>query len=266
MQMIVARFLKTNLPLSKLPEKAVVHINDTHPALAIPELMRILMDEQGLGWDDAWDITSRMFAYTNHTIMSEALEKWPEQLFIQILPRIYSIVKEINERFCAMVYQNFPQKRADIHKMAIIGYGQIAMAPLCIAGSYSINGVSMLHSKIIREETFKDYSDVYPSKFTNVTNGVTHRRWLMLSNPMLTDLISKRIGSEWISNPESLELLKEHVNDTGLLDQFDEIKKHNKLRLAKYIKQTTGILVSEDSIFDVQVKRLHEYKRQLMKC
>ena len=264
MQMIVARFLKTNLPLSKLPEKAVVHINDTHPALAIPELMRILMDEQGLGWDDAWDITSRMFAYTNHTIMSEALEKWPEQLFIQILPRIYSIVKEINERFCAMVYQNFPQKRADIHKMAIIGYGQIAMAPLCIAGSYSINGVSMLHSKIIREETFKDYSDVYPSKFTNVTNGVTHRRWLMLSNPMLTDLISKRIGSEWISNPESLELLKEHVNDTGLLDQFDEIKKHNKLRLAKYIKQTTGILVSEDSIFDVQVKRLHEYKRQLM--
>lgn len=264
MQMIVSRFLKTNLPLDKLPEKAVIHINDTHPALAIPELMRILMDEQGLGWDEAWDITSRMFAYTNHTIMAEALEKWPEQLFIQILPRIYSIVKEINERFCAMVHRDFPHKRADIHKMAIIAYGQIAMAPLCIAGSYSVNGVSQLHSQIIKDETFKDYSAVFPSKFTNVTNGVTHRRWLMLSNPMLTELITEKIGNDWISDPVQLIELKKYINDNEFLEKFDEIKKLNKRKLAKYIKRTTGITVSEDSIFDVQVKRLHEYKRQLM--
>ncbi len=264
MQMIVARFMKLNLPLSALPDKAVVHINDTHPALAIPELMRILMDEHGLGWDEAWDITGRMFAYTNHTIMAEALEKWPEQLFKQILPRIYAIVKEINERFCGMVYRDFPEKRNDIHKMAIIGYGQIAMAPLCIAGSYSVNGVSALHSRIIKEETFKDFADVFCGKFTNVTNGVTHRRWLMLSNPMLTDLITKSIGKDWISDMAKIKALEAKADNPKFLEEFDEIKRLNKRKLADYIKQTTGIVVSENSIFDVQVKRLHEYKRQLM--
>ncbi len=263
-QMIVTRFLKTGLPINQLPEKAVIHINDTHPTLAIPELMRILMDEQGLGWDEAWGITSRMFAYTNHTIMAEALEKWPEQLFVQILPRIHSIVKEINERFCAMVYNDFPQKRADIHKMAIIAYGQIAMAPLCIAGSYSVNGVSLLHSRIIKEETFKDYADVYKDKFTNVTNGVTHRRWLMLSNPILNDLITEKIGPDWIHDPLQLKALENHIDDMDFLNRFEDMKIKNKRRLAEYIKQTTKITVSENSIFDIQVKRLHEYKRQLM--
>lgn len=263
-QMIMSKFIKMNLPLSELPEKVVIHINDTHPALAIPELMRILMDEQGLDWDHAWEITSKMFAYTNHTIMAEALEKWPEDLFIQVIPRIYSIVKEINERFCAMVYNDFPEKRADIHRMAIIGYGQIAMAPLCIAGSYSVNGVSMLHSAIIKDVTFRDYSDIYKDKFTNITNGVTHRRWLMLSNKKLSDLITKSIGEEWICHPTRLKLLEEYATDKAFLKSFDEIKTHNKQKLATYIEQTTGIIVSEHSIFDVHVKRLHEYKRQLM--
>ena len=263
-QMIVSKFLKTNQPIEKLPQAAVIHINDTHPALAIPELMRILMDEQGLGWEQAWEITSKMFAYTNHTIMAEALEKWPENLFMQVLPRIYSIVKEINERFCSMIYKDFPEKRNDIHKMAIIAYGQIAMAPLCIAGAYSINGVSQLHSNIIKEDTFKDYADIFNDKFTNVTNGVTHRRWLMLSNKNLSDLITSKIGKEWISDTLKLKQLEEFADNKTFSDKFDKIKRNNKKKLAEYIRNTTGIIVSEDSIFDVQAKRLHEYKRQLM--
>jgi starch phosphorylase len=264
MQMIISKFKKLGLPFKDLPDKVVVHINDTHPALAIPELMRILMDQEGLGWDEAWDITCRTFAFTNHTIMAEALEKWPEQLFRQILPRIYSIVKEINERFCRMLFDRYPQKRANIAGMALISYGQVAMAPLCIVGSFSVNGVSALHSSILRNVTFKDYADIYREKFTNVTNGVTHRRWLMLSNKKLSDLITATIGDEWIKDPIQLKKLEQYCDNAAFLDKFADIKKENKVKLAKYIKESTSITVDPDSIFDVHAKRLHEYKRQLM--
>ncbi len=263
-QTIVRRFDKLNLPIEELPNKATIHINDTHPALAIPELMRILMDEKGLDWDSSWNITKRMFAYTNHTIMVEALEKWPEDLIKQIMPRVYSITKEINERFCKMIFDDFPEKRNDISKMAIISYGQIAMAPLCIAGSYSVNGVSMLHSAILKNETFSDYNYIFKDKFTNVTNGVTHRRWLMLSNPQLTQLISSKIGEDWIREPMKLKELEKFAKDKKFLKEIEKVKLNNKKVLAKYILENNGIEIDPESVFDVHVKRLHEYKRQLL--
>ncbi len=250
--------------LDTLPDKAVIHINDTHPALCVPELMRILMDEHDYEWDKAWDITTRTVAYTNHTVMSEALEQWNCAMFESILPRIYSIVKEINRRFCETVYANHPEKRAIIDKIAIISQGMVKMANLCVASSFCVNGVSALHSEILKQDLFKDYNDIFPGKFTNVTNGIVHRRWLCQANPELTKLLCETIGDGFIKDASKLEDFLKFRDDSAVLERLELIKKENKKRLAKYIADSCGIAVSSHSIFDVQAKRLHEYKRQLM--
>lgn len=250
--------------LDTLPEKAVIHINDTHPALCVPELMRILMDEHDYEWDKAWDITTKTVAYTNHTVMSEALEQWNCAMFESIMPRIYSIVKEINRRFCESVYVNHPEKRAIIDKIAIISQGMVKMANLCVASSFCVNGVSALHSEILKQDLFKDYNDIFPGKFTNVTNGIVHRRWLCQANPLLTELLCETIGDGFIKEASKLEDFLKFKDDSAVLERLEFIKKENKKRLAKYIADSCGIAVSSHSIFDVQAKRLHEYKRQLM--
>ncbi len=250
--------------LDNLADKAVIHINDTHPALCIPELMRILMDEHNYQWDKAWDICSKTVAYTNHTVMSEALEQWSCAMFESILPRIYSIVKEINRRFCEMVYSNHPEKRNVIEKIAIISNGMVKMANLCVACSFCVNGVSGLHSEILKNDLFKDYHDIFPGKLTNVTNGIVHRRWLCQSNPELTKLLCETIGDGFVKNAAELEKFLQFKDDSAVLERLEQIKKNNKKRLAKYIAESCGISVSTHSIFDVQAKRLHEYKRQLM--
>ncbi len=248
----------------RLPEKVVIHINDTHPGLAIPELMRLLIDQEGLGWDEASAIVQKTVAYTNHTIMAESLEKWPEVMVKQLLPRIYQILCELNRRLCAKLWNDFPGQWERIGAMAIISYNQIHMANLCVAMSFSVNGVSQLHGDIIKSDTFHDYASIMPEKFSAITNGITHRRWLMGCNPELTHLICDAIGDKWIRDPETLSELKPFAQDKAFREKFGEIKRRNKQRLADMVKTNQGITVDPDFIFDVQAKRLHEYKRQLL--
>lgn len=250
--------------LDTLPDRAAIHINDTHPALCIPELMRLLMDENGYSWDKAWDIVTRTVAYTNHTVMSEALEKWSEDLIQRRLPRIYSIIKEINERFCAEMWQKYYGDWDKIGRMSIINHNQIKMANLCVIASHSVNGVSALHSDIIKDSIFKDFYDAYPSKFTNVTNGIAYRRWLNQSNPGLASLLDDCIGHDYYKKPETLKDFKKFANDESVLKRLTEIKQENKVRFANFAKQKHGLIVDPNTLFDVQAKRLHEYKRQLL--
>lgn len=262
---IIDNYKKTvRKSLVHLPEKIVIQINDTHPSLTIPELMRMLMDEEGFGWEEAWKITSKTVAYTNHTILSEALEKWPEGLIKSLLPRLYMIINEINERFCQGIWFDHPELRDKIPEMAIIADGQVHMARLAIVGSFSINGVAKLHTEILKKQEMKNFYALYPKRFNNKTNGITHRRWLLQANPRLAGLINETIGSSWIRHPGELSQLLRHANDSSLLEELGNIKKENKKSLANFIHERTGVLVDENSIFDVQIKRLHEYKRQLL--
>ena len=250
--------------LENFAHKHVLHINDTHPTLVIPELMRILMDENDMSWEQAWNITSQSVAYTNHTVMPEALECWPVSLVQELMPRIMQIIYEINERFCKELWNYFPNDFQKISKLAIVADDTVRMAHLAIAGSFSINGVSALHSEILKERVFTDFYKIYSSKFCNVTNGIAHRRWLCEANPELAELIESKIGTGYRTHPSELQVLNNYADDKELLDKLGEIKRHNKQRLADYIKEHNGIEVNMDSIFDVQVKRLHEYKRQML--
>lgn len=265
LQYILKDFKKFNgTNWSKLPEKVVIHINDTHPGLAIPELMRLLMDEEGLGWDEAQQIVSRTMAYTNHTIMAEALEKWPEDMVKSLLPRIYQILVEMNKRLCARLWNFFPGEAERVGRMAIIAYGYIHMANLCVAMTFSTNGVSKLHGDILKQETFHDFYLVMPEKFSAITNGITHRRWLMACNPELTKLICDTIGTDWVKDPELLHDLAPYADDAAFREQFEKIKHNNKVRLSNFLKEHQGAIVDPDFIFDAQSKRLHEYKRQML--
>ncbi len=265
LQYILKDFKKLNgTNWSKLPEKVVIHINDTHPGLAIPELMRLLMDEEGLGWDEAQQIVSRTMAYTNHTIMAEALEKWPEDMMKSLLPRIYQILVEMNKRLCARLWNFFPGEAERVGRMAIIAYGYIHMANLCVAMTFSTNGVSKLHGDILKQETFHDFYLVMPEKFSAITNGITHRRWLMACNPELTKLICDTIGTDWVKDPELLHDLAPYADDAAFREQFEKIKHNNKVRLSNFLKEHQGAIVDPDFIFDAQSKRLHEYKRQML--
>lgn len=261
-QDIVGRHLAQYGILDNLPEMAAIHINDTHPTLAIPELMRILLDECGYGWEQAWDIVTRTVAYTNHTVMKEALECWPEDLFRQRLPRIYQIVCEINNRFSEEMMHATGGDTETVSRLAIISYGVIRMANLCVAAAHAVNGVAKIHSAILKETVFRDAYSVMPQKFCNVTNGIAHRRWLCQANPELTQWITSHIGDGFVKNAAELEKLKPLADDAALRAEFMTIKQHNKERLANYIKRQHGITVDPGSLFDVQVKRLHEYKRQ----
>lgn len=265
LQYILKDFKKLNgTNWSKLPEKVVIHINDTHPGLAIPELMRLLMDEEGLGWDEAQQIVSRTVAYTNHTIMAEALEKWPEDMVKSLLPRIYQILVEMNKRLCARLWNFFPGEAERVGRMAIIAYGYIHMANLCVAMTFSTNGVSQLHGDILKQETFHDFYLVMPEKFSAITNGITHRRWLMACNPELTKLICDTIGTDWVKDPELLHDLAPYADDAAFREQFEKIKHNNKVRLSNFLKEHQGAIVDPNFIFDAQSKRLHEYKRQML--
>ena len=265
LQYILKDFKKLNgTNWSKLPEKVVIHINDTHPGLAIPELMRLLMDEEGLGWDEAQQIVSRTMAYTNHTIMAEALEKWPEDMVKSLLPRIYQILVEMNKRLCARLWNFFPGEAERVGRMAIIAYGYIHMANLCVAMTFSTTGVSKLHGDILKQETFHDFYLVMPEKFSAITNGITHRRWLMACNPELTKLICDTIGTDWVKDPELLHDLAPYADDAAFREQFEKIKHNNKVRLSNFLKEHQGAIVDPDFIFDAQSKRLHEYKRQML--
>lgn len=263
-QQVVRKFKQNHSDIRELPNKVVFHINDTHPSLTIPELMRVLMDEEGLNWSAAWAIVKETCAYTNHTIMSEALEKWPIELFSRLLPRIYQIVEEINRRFCIEIVDKYGHDNDRIRRMAIVSDGQIKMAWLCIVGSYSVNGVARLHTEILKNEALKDFYEIYPKKFNNKTNGITQRRFLLHANPKLADWLNRKIGDEWITNLSAIKKLEAYVDDPQAQKEFMHIKYENKVRLAEYIKKHNGIDVDPRSIFDVQVKRLHEYKRQLM--
>ena len=250
--------------LSTLPDKAAIHINDTHPALCIPELMRILIDENGFSWDDAWSIVCRTVAYTNHTVMSEALEKWNEDLLERRLPRIYTILKEINERFCADMWNRFTGDWNKIERMSIFSHGQVRMANLSVVASHKVNGVSALHSEIIKNSIFKDFNDVYSGKFTNITNGIAHRRWLCQSNPELCELLNDCIGGGYVKDAAKLAEFKKYADDKTVLDRLNAIKKIKKEQFCEYAKRKQGFVINPNSQFDVQAKRLHEYKRQLM--
>ena len=263
-QRAILKFKELNKDIHKLPEKVTFQMNDTHPTVAVAELMRILMDEEGLEWDDAWDITTRTCAYTNHTIMAEALEKWPIELFSRLLPRIYQIVEEINRRFVLKIQEMYPGNQDKVKNMAVLYDGQVKMAHLAIAGSYSVNGVAALHTKILEERELKDFYEMRPEQFNNKTNGITQRRFLLHANPLLANWITDKIGDEWITNLSHLKKLKVYVNDEKCQHEFMNIKYQNKIRLAKYIKEHNNVDVDPRSIFDVQVKRLHEYKRQLL--
>ena len=263
-QSIVQHHIRDYGTLDNFPEKVAIHINDTHPTLCIPELMRILLDVHGMSWEKAWDIVTRTMSYTNHTVMAEALEKWPEHLFKSLLPRIHQIVEEINRRFCQNLWDFYPEDWNKISDNAIIAHGQIRMANMCLAASHTINGVSALHSDILKDDVFKDYYKVAPDKFTNVTNGITYRRWLAQSNPDLAALIEKLIGKGFLRDAGELKKLEAFMGDNEVLKEWLKIKRKNKVRLAKYIEESNGVTVNPDSIFDVQVKRLHEYKRQLL--
>lgn len=261
---IVQSFKKKNKSLLDFHQYVSIHINDTHPAIAVPELMRILMDEEGLGWEDAWHITVETLSYTNHTTLAEALEKWPIRIFKPLLPRIYMIVEEINERFCSQVWDRYPGDWARVENMAIIAHGEVRMAPLAIVGSHSINGVAMLHTEILKHREMNLFYQFYPERFNNKTNGITHRRWLLKANPELSGLITDSIGQEWVSSPQKLEDLLRYKDDSAFLEKLHAIKQKNKEKLAARILDKTGIKVDTESIFDVQVKRLHAYKRQLL--
>ena len=247
-----------------LPDKAAIHINDTHPALCVPELMRLLMDEHGYSWDSAWDIVTRTIAYTNHTVLAEALEVWSEDLIERRLPRIYMILKEINQRFCAKLWEHFPGDWSKIERMAILSHGRVRMANLSVIGSHTVNGVSALHSDIIKESIFRDFADLTPEKFTNVTNGIAHRRWLCQSNPELTSLITDCIGDGFVKDAAVLSEFKKFDSDKQVLDRLEKIKRLKKVQLSEYVKKANGIILDPDSFFDVQAKRMHEYKRQLL--
>ncbi|NSL51380.1 glycogen/starch/alpha-glucan phosphorylase [Calidifontibacillus erzurumensis] len=261
---IVSTYLKSNDHLRNFHHKVAIHVNDTHPVLAIPELMRILMDEYGMGWDEAWEITTNTISYTNHTTLSEALEKWPISIFKPLLPRIYMIVEEINERFCRSLWNRYPGDWKRIEEMAIIAHGVIKMAHLAIVGSHSVNGVAKIHTDILKKREMKLFYEYYPEKFNNKTNGITHRRWLLKANPNLAKTICDAIGDKWIANPQKLASLVPFAKDDSFKQKIYEVKQNNKRALAKRIKQMTGIVVDEQSMFDVQVKRLHAYKRQLL--
>ena len=263
-QRAILKFKEKNSDIHKLPEKITFQMNDTHPTVAVAELMRILMDEEGLEWDDAWDITTRTCAYTNHTIMAEALEKWPIELFSRLLPRIYQIVEEINRRFVLKIQSMYPGNQDKVKNMAILYDGQVKMARLAIAGSYSVNGVAALHTKILEERELKDFYEMRPEQFNNKTNGITQRRFLLHGNPLLASWITDKIGDEWIVKLSNLKKLKVYATDEKYQQEFMNIKYQNKIRLANYIKEHNGVDVDPRSIFDVQVKRLHEYKRQLL--
>ena len=264
LQVALKKFKETNDDIHKLPEKIVFQMNDTHPTVAVAELMRLLLDQEGLNWDEAWGITTKCCAYTNHTIMAEALEKWPIELFSRLLPRVYQIVEEINRRFLIEVQNKYPNNYEKVKKMAIIFDGQVKMAHLAIVAGYSVNGVAKLHTEILKNQELKDFYEMMPEKFNNKTNGITQRRFLLHGNPLLADWITEQIGDEWITDLPHLAKLKVYVDDPKFQQEFMNIKYQNKLRLAKYIKEHNGIDVDPRSIFDVQVKRLHEYKRQLM--
>ena len=264
LQVALKKFKETNDDIHKLPEKIVFQMNDTHPTVAVAELMRLLLDQEGLNWDEAWGITTKCCAYTNHTIMEEALEKWPIELFSRLLPRVYQIVEEINRRFLIEVQNKYPNNYEKVKKMAIIFDGQVKMAHLAIVAGYSVNGVAKLHTEILKNQELKDFYEMMPEKFNNKTNGITQRRFLLHGNPLLADWITEQIGDEWITDLPHLAKLKVYVDDPKFQQEFMNIKYQNKLRLAKYIKEHNGIDVDPRSIFDVQVKRLHEYKRQLL--
>lgn len=263
-QRAILKFKENNSDIHMLPEKVTFQLNDTHPTVTVAELMRILIDEENLEWDDAWDIVCRTCAYTNHTIMAEALEKWPIDLFQRLLPRVYQIIDEINRRFVAKIEDMYPGNQDKVKSMAILYDGQVKMAHLAIAGSYSVNGVAQLHTEILKKRELKDFYEMRPEQFNNKTNGITQRRFLLHGNPLLADWVTKKIGNEWITNLPAIEKLKPFATDKKAQKEFMDIKYKNKVRLAEYIKNKNGIDVSPDSIFDVQVKRLHEYKRQLL--
>lgn len=264
LQNIINNHLEVYHTLDNLPDKVAIHINDTHPALTIPELMRVLMDNFNYSWEKAWDITVRTVSYTNHTVLPEALECWSEDLFKVKLPRIYSIICEINRRFCADVWNLAPGNWDKAERMAIMSHGQIRMANLSVVGSHMTNGVSKLHSDILKNNVFRDFFFMYPDRFTNVTNGIAHRRWLCNSNPLLCDLIEELIGTGCRKAPEELENLMKYTDDKTVLTRLDEIKSANKRDFSDYMRRTANVVIDPDSVFDVQVKRLHEYKRQLM--
>ena len=264
MQSIVAEHLKTNPNLDNLPQKAAIHINDTHPALCVPELMRILVDEYDYEWDKAWQITCATLTYTNHTVMSEALEKWNEQLFAEQLPRIYQITCEINRRLMIDLVQVYGDDRPKLDYMAVVANNEVKMANLCLAACHKVNGVSKLHSEILKNDVFHDYYHICPDKFTNVTNGIAYRRWLCQSNPQLSRYLQQLIGPDFIRDSTALSKLNAFKDDTSVISDLRKIKRENKLRLTDYIEKANGIHVDPDSVFDVQVKRLHEYKRQLL--
>ena len=264
-QAAITKFKKKHGDISKLPEKVTFQMNDTHPTVAVAELMRILLDEENLGWNEAWDITTKCCAYTNHTIMAEALEKWPIDLFSRLLPRIYQIIQEIDRRFIAQVRAKYPGNEEKVKKMAILMDGQVKMAHLAIVAGYSVNGVARLHTEILKHQELKDFYEMMPEKFNNKTNGITQRRFLMHANPLLADWVTEKLGTkEWITDLSKMSGLKEWLDDEEALKEFMTIKFKNKERLAAYIKEHNGVEVDPRSIFDVQVKRLHEYKRQLL--
>ena len=264
LQAAIAKYKKKHDDIHKLYEKVTFQMNDTHPTVAVAELMRILMDEEGLGWDEAWEVTTKSVAYTNHTIMSEALEKWPIELFSRLLPRVYQIIEEINRRFILEIQAKYPGNYEKIKKMAIIYDGQVKMAHLAIAAGYSVNGVARLHTEILKNQELKDFYEMMPEKFNNKTNGITQRRFLLHANPLLADWITEHIGPDWITDLPQLKKLAVYADDDKALQEFMNIKFKNKERLAKYILEHNGVEVDPHSIFDVQVKRLHEYKRQLL--
>ena len=263
-QRAIKKYKEKHDDIHKFYEKASFQLNDTHPTVAVAELMRILLDEENLEWDEAWEITTKTCAYTNHTIMAEALEKWPIELFSRLLPRVYQIVEEINRRFVAQIQQRYPGDNDKIRRMAIIYDGQVRMAYLAIVGSFSVNGVAKLHTEILEKQELRDFYEMMPEKFNNKTNGITQRRFLLHGNPLLADWVTDKIGNEWITDLSNIKKLSVYVDDEKCQQEFMNIKYQNKIRLAKYIKEHNGIDVDPRSIFDVQVKRLHEYKRQLM--
>ena len=265
-QSIVRHYKKHKGDIKLLDEKIAIHINDTHPTLAIPELMRILLDEEGLSWENAWRITQNTISYTNHTILAEALEKWPVDMFKSLLPRIYMIIEEINSRYCEELWNKYLGQWDKISRMAIIGDGYVRMANLAIVGSHSVNGVAKLHTEILKKREMSDFYYLYPSKFNNKTNGITHRRWLIRSNPKLTKLLVDTIGDSFIKHPTDLENFKNYLDDPGVLEKLGQIKKDNKERLAQEIYKSNGIVIDTNSIFDVQIKRIHAYKRQTLNC
>ena len=264
LQAAIDKYKKKHSDIKKLYEKVTFQMNDTHPTVAVAELMRILMDEEGLGWDEAWEVTTKSVAYTNHTIMSEALEKWPIELFSRLLPRVYQIIEEITRRFILEIQAKYPGNYEKIKKMAIIYDGQVKMAHLAIAAGYSVNGVARLHTEILKNQELKDFYELMPQKFNNKTNGITQRRFLLHANPLLADWITEHIGPDWITDLPQLKKLAVYADDDKALQEFMNIKFKNKERLAKYILEHNGVEVDPHSIFDVQVKRLHEYKRQLL--